>query len=98
MFSVNQGVNGVTWMLIIEIFGCLSVAALGGLFEAPWLAYFWYAALAGITSLILFSLLLALGCLWNGLIRRARELIHQRHVCATDCFKPEATAGGPSNV
>jgi uncharacterized membrane protein len=67
MSTGKMGVTILTWGLVSVIFGCLLVATLGVFFDAPWLAYFWYMALAGIFSLVILTVVLAINWLWNRL-------------------------------
>jgi uncharacterized membrane protein len=68
MSTGKMGVTILTWGLVSVIFGCLFAATLGVFFDTPWLAYFWYMALAGIFSLVILTIMLAINWLWNRLI------------------------------
>jgi hypothetical protein len=68
MSTDKMRVTKLTWGLVSVIFGCLLVPTLGVFFDAPWLAYFWYTALAGIFSLVMLTGVLTIYWLWNRLI------------------------------
>ena len=76
MHATSHSVKRLSWMLTIIIFSGLSLSSLGGLFETPWLAYFWYAALAGMAGMILLSMLLGIGWMWRRLARRCHQMWH----------------------
>jgi hypothetical protein len=60
MHATSNSMKMFTWALTIITFCCLTLSTLSGLFETPWLAYFWYAALAAIASMSLLTILLAI--------------------------------------
>jgi hypothetical protein len=74
MVSTYNGAGNLAKVLLIVIFGCLIVAALGGLLDRYWLAYFWYVALMGIASLALLTSTLAVGWLWGVIVYRYRRM------------------------
>ncbi len=75
MHKSNTGLRRATLALTILIVLCLSIAALGGVVESPWLAYFWYLGLLGIVALMLMTVLQGLHWLLQAVARRYRHLV-----------------------
>jgi len=75
MHKSETGLNRATLILTVAIVLCLSVAALGGVVESPWLAYFWYLGLLGILALIVVSLLQGVYWLLEAAARRYHHLL-----------------------
>ncbi len=71
----NDGMKRVTLMLTIAIVVCLSVASLGGVVDAPWLAYSWYLGLFGILSLIVLTALQGMHWLLEAGVRRYHRMM-----------------------
>lgn len=74
MSDANKRLNKLTLALWLMVVGCLSVASLGGVFDTPLMAYFWYLALAGMAAMLLLMVLLAFGWIWHAIVHRYRRL------------------------
>ena len=75
MHHLGESLKRVTLILFLTTIGCLSMAALGGIFETHLLVNFWYLALLGIGAMFLLSALLAVGWLLDRLSRRYRHIL-----------------------
>lgn len=75
MHHSSESLKRVTLILFLLIVGCLSIAALGGIFEAHLLINFWYLALLGIGAMYLLTVLLAVAWLLDRLSRRYRHML-----------------------
>jgi hypothetical protein len=73
----SESLKRVTLILVLLIVGCLSIAALGGIFETHLLVNFWYLALLGIGAMFLLTALLAVGWMLSRLSRRYRHMLIQ---------------------
>jgi hypothetical protein len=77
MYTSDEGLRRLTLILVLVIMSCLSVAALGGIFETPQLVYFWYLALLGIVAMILMTAILAAGWLLVALLCHYQRMLAQ---------------------
>ncbi len=75
MHKSSNGLHYFTLALSLFILIALALAAMAGFVEAPMLAYFWYLALAGMALMILMTLALAMGWVWNRLLARYHYLL-----------------------
>ncbi|MCU7807539.1 MAG: hypothetical protein KZQ73_06680 [Candidatus Thiodiazotropha sp. (ex Semelilucina semeliformis)] len=75
MHKYDSLLRNITMILFAIIMLSLSVAAMAGVFESPFLAIFWYLALMGIMVMILLTVVLAIVYAVNFMVRKYRRVV-----------------------